>query len=96
MLVTAETALANDQAGSEIAERVWHCMLAKESRWCVHYIKANRTSTSIGFGQFQRQQESRSMSGKIEYPGTETELLNSNAAAQGRGVRHDPLLGEPR
>jgi MFS family permease len=44
----------------EIAERAWSLHAGEDEPVVRHYIKANRMSTPLGFGQFRKQNKSRS------------------------------------
>ncbi len=48
------------KAEVEIAERAWSLHAGEDEPIVRHYIKANRMSTPLGFGQFRKQNESRS------------------------------------
>jgi hypothetical protein len=47
------------KAETEIAERAWSLHAGEKEPVVRHYIKANRMSTPLGFGQFRRQNEVR-------------------------------------
>ena len=48
------------KAEAEIAERAWRLHAGEDEPVVRHYIKANRVSTPLGFGQFRKQSERRS------------------------------------
>jgi hypothetical protein len=43
------------KAETELAERVWAMRAGDEEPRVRHYVKANRLSTPLGFGQFRKQ-----------------------------------------
>ena len=47
------------KAETEIAERAWNLHAGDQEPVVRHYIKADRVSTPLGFGQFRRQNEAR-------------------------------------
>jgi MFS family permease len=79
------------KAETEIAERAWNLHAGANQPVVRHYIKANRASTPLGFGQFRKpnQRGNAVLSPEMETSdGTQEKVVP-------RGAPHDRLLDEP-
>ena len=79
------------KAETEIAERAWNLHAGTNEPVVRHYIKANRASTPLGFGQFRKPNQ---RGNAVLFPELETSDGTQEKVVP-RGAPHDPLLDEP-
>jgi MFS family permease len=79
------------RAETEIAERAWKLHAGANEPVVRHYIKANRASTPLGFGQFRKQNPAANA---VLSPGPQTSD-GSQETVVPRGAPHDRLSDEP-
>jgi hypothetical protein len=76
------------KAETEIAERAWSLHAGEKEPVVRHYIKANRMSTPLGFGQFRRQNEVRASDATPKTGAPHDRLLGEPHRVSFRDIPH--------